>query len=162
MRSLWRVILNLPEFFLGITAVLIISLVFIEVIFRYFLQLPVGWSEEAAILLFLWGSFLGAAVSTKRKIHFSFLMIADRFSSKNKNRLSFIMQMIVIGTSLILAIQGIRVLEMASYERYIVLGVSKFWAYLSIPVGAALMFIYATSQLSQEIKATIRKKRERK
>lgn len=150
---------NLPEYALGVIAILLISLVFLEVILRYFLQLPVGWSEEGAMVLFFWLSYLGAAVCTKRKGHFSFLMIKDRLSAKNQHYLSFMMQMIIIGASIILIIQGVRMLQMASYERYVMLGISKVWSYISIPICAGLILIYASKQLFDEIKDFIFKSR---
>ena len=42
-------------------------LVFLQVLFRYWLHLPLDWGEEVSRYLFIWSAMLGAAIATKRK-----------------------------------------------------------------------------------------------
>ncbi|MBW2148952.1 MAG: TRAP transporter small permease [Deltaproteobacteria bacterium] len=53
----------------GIVFIALITCTFVEVIFRYFLQNPLAWSEELARFLMVWMGFMGAAVCTKREQH---------------------------------------------------------------------------------------------
>ena len=45
-------------------------LVFLQVLFRYWLQLPLDWGEEVSRYLFIWSAMLGAAIAAKRRAHF--------------------------------------------------------------------------------------------
>jgi len=48
---------------------IMIGLIFIQVIFRYFLELPLGWSEEIVRYLFVIVTFLGGTVATREREH---------------------------------------------------------------------------------------------
>ena len=49
--------------------VLLITLVLVGVSFRYFLRMPLLWVDEAASLVFIWLSMLGAVIAIDRGEH---------------------------------------------------------------------------------------------
>ena len=50
-------------------SMLIASVVFLQVVFRYVLQQPLYWSEELPRYLLIWMSFLAAALAQKNEAH---------------------------------------------------------------------------------------------
>ena len=72
--------------FLRVTEIIYLSLsalctagflvvVSLQVFYRFVLELPFVWSEEAARYLFVWAAFLGAAVAIGRREHFSITLL---------------------------------------------------------------------------------------
>ncbi|MCW2309031.1 TRAP transporter large permease [Rhodobium gokarnense] len=69
-RYLWPV-----EFVAAILMVGIVALLFLGVVTRYFLNLPLIWVEEAASLCFLWLAMLGAAIAIDRNEHLRLTLV---------------------------------------------------------------------------------------
>lgn len=68
-----------------------LSLMFIQVISRYVLQIPLGWSEEVLRYMFIGATFIGAGIATKERSHieinFVEIFIDKKYSSlKSKLR----------------------------------------------------------------------------
>ena len=52
--------------------------VFLQVIFRYVLNLPLFWTEELARYCLVWASLLGSAVAVKRGQHIAVTIFMER------------------------------------------------------------------------------------
>lgn len=75
-KSLWKQPLELS---LCVILVAIVSVTFIQVLFRYIFHLSLAWSEELARYLFLWLASLASAYAFKTKSHFALRFLVDRF-----------------------------------------------------------------------------------
>src|SRR5512136_2053799 len=78
MSSMRNILSNIVE---GVAAILVVALatvVFLQVFNRYVLKAPLAWSEDMAMLLFQWVSFLGAAIGVKRMRHFGIELVVKR------------------------------------------------------------------------------------
>lgn len=152
MRGVARFLDRLPEHaIVGLVAVMAV-LINLEVVFRYFLQSSLGWVEEGARLTLTWLTFLGAAVAVRRRAHFHLSLVADRLSPGPRRVVRAASSLIVAVFSAVLTWFGAMILPSAWVQRYHVLGLSVGWAYLAIPVGGALMLIYATLQLVEVLR----------
>jgi len=72
MKSLEKFISALTKLEYYVTTplfLIMLSIMFIQVIFRYALQQPLPWSEESARFLFVASTFLGAAIATAERGH---------------------------------------------------------------------------------------------
>jgi len=54
-----------------------VCLIFTQVIFRYILLLPLPWSEEAAMYLFIWLTFIAGYVAARRNNHIGVSALQD-------------------------------------------------------------------------------------
>jgi len=75
-EPLWKQPLELS---LCVILVAIVSVTFIQVLFRYIFHLSLAWSEELARYLFLWLAALASAYAFKTKSHFALRFLVDRF-----------------------------------------------------------------------------------
>lgn len=68
--------------------VLMITAMFVafilQIIFRYFLNLPVGWTEEVCVLAWLWGILWGSAFVTRDDDEIRFDMVYSAVSKKTR------------------------------------------------------------------------------
>ena len=69
MKKLDKIVSKIEELIavIGLSAMSIITIV--AVFFRYVLQNPIIWSEEAARYLMVWSTLLGISIATRQKAH---------------------------------------------------------------------------------------------
>lgn len=73
---MWRALAHI-ENFLAVTALVLFSVFIVtSVFFRYVLDLPLSWTEEASLIAFSWLLFLGGAICARDNEH----ILIDLFS----------------------------------------------------------------------------------
>ena len=75
------------ELSLSLILVGIVSVTFIQVLFRYVFHLSLAWSEELGRFLFLWLGALASAYAFKTRSHFALNFIVDRAGPRLKARI---------------------------------------------------------------------------
>jgi TRAP-type C4-dicarboxylate transport system permease small subunit len=130
------------ELLLAALIAMISATLLLEVVFRYLLTHSLLWAEEFSRFLFLWTAFIGAAVAVGRGMHFSLRTLTDALSPFPR-RVAGIASALAVGAlALLLVVAGWRLARLAAPQMSIVLGISRFWFYLAIPVGGVLMLLY--------------------
>ncbi len=69
MRRKFLVMKNFEEIISGTALAVTVTIVTVNVVFRYFFSLSFNWAEEIATIAFSWVVFVGAAACYKRKMH---------------------------------------------------------------------------------------------
>jgi TRAP-type C4-dicarboxylate transport system permease small subunit len=123
------------------------ALVFTTVIYRYFLLAPISWGEEMARFLFIALSLFGAAIAMRDGAHFQITLLADRFPPRVRAAME---AGIAVATSIVLGIviaKGWGLALLNRNQESPALGVPMSVPYLSVPLGACLMLIFAWTSL---------------
>ncbi len=121
--------------------------VFLGVFSRYVMVRTFTWYDEIARLVFVWMIFLGAAVAVKRGAHFRLHLLVDRFP-RNFRRLAEVLAiLVVIAFGVLLVQQGKILVSLGQFQQTPVMGLPKSYVYAAIPVGGALMILYALPHL---------------
>jgi len=81
-----------------------VLIVAVQVICRYILKVSLPWSEEFSRYLFIWGTFLGAAVAFARDSHIRIDSLSRRLPDTVCRRLESVTAAILICFSLLLSI----------------------------------------------------------
>lgn len=136
------------------TAMLIILsvmalVVFLQVIFRYALNLPLFWIEEFARYCLVWSSLLGAAVAMKRGQHLAVTICMERFPPGLYRVLSVVARLSVIVILAVIVLGGIQLVLVTRAQISPALRISMAIPYLAVPVGAAIMLFHAIVFLFQ-------------
>src|SRR5699024_4017013 len=76
------ILLNFEEIIAGIFLIITTSLVVINVIFRYFLETGIFWTDEVATGCFVWAVFIGASAAYIRNQHLGVDFIVDSLPDK--------------------------------------------------------------------------------
>lgn len=153
MKRFFSIIMNLPELATGILIILVSVLVFSEVIFRYFLNYSLGWSEELARIFFIWISLLGAAVCVKRGQHYSFAFFEKMMSRRSASLINIIVTFLVVVFSAIFTVYGYKSFILSFRQSFTALGVTWGWAFAAVPISGVLMCIYSIPFLIRNSKA---------
>ena len=146
MSSMRNVFSNIVE---GLAAILVVALaivVFLQVFNRYVLKAPLAWSEDLAMLLFQWVTFLGAAIGVKRMRHFGIELVVRTLPEKIHRAIEYIVPVLVGIVALIMITEGIELLSFNRSRIYSSMDLSYTWAYLPIPISGCLMILYLIRQ----------------
>ena len=127
---------------------------FAAVVYRYFLNAPLFWANEASIFMITWLTFLGGSLGLKYKSQASITFLVDRFSETGKRILMIVTHVIILA--------ALAVLMYLSYEWVLTLSPQKsssmripMWIpYLSVPVGLTFAFIHLLDYMVELIKKT--------
>jgi TRAP-type C4-dicarboxylate transport system permease small subunit len=91
--------------------------------------------------------FLGAAVAVRRGAHFRLHLFIDRLGAGARRRVDVLVTLIVIAFAAVLVAGGIAILPVARRQVTDALEISMLWFYGALPVGGALMIVFAVPQL---------------
>jgi TRAP-type C4-dicarboxylate transport system permease small subunit len=123
---------------------------------RYVMVRTFTWYDEIARGCFVWLTFLGAAVGVKRRAHFRLHIVVDRLSPRLRQVTVLLLPLVVIVFASVLIQQGLVFLELGKFQQTPVMGLSKMWIYVAIPIGGALMILYSLEPLWSAIRGLIR------
>jgi TRAP-type C4-dicarboxylate transport system permease small subunit len=123
---------------------------------RYVMVRTFTWYDEIARGCFVWLTFLGAAVGVKRHAHFRLHVVVDRLSPPLRKVTVFLLPLVVIVFASVLIQQGLVFLELGRFQQTPVMGLSKMWIYVAIPIGGVLMILYSLVPLWTAIRGLIR------
>lgn len=126
-----------------------VGILFAGVVARYGLHQPLIWSDELASILFLWLAMLGAAVAFRRAEHMRMTAVVASARPQTRAFLD------AVGTVAALAFLAMIVWpswEYAYEESFITtpaLQLPNIWRAAALPVGIALMGIFALLRLAR-------------
>ena len=124
-----------------------IAILFMGVVSRYFLQMPLVWSDEVASLLFLWLVSLGAVVAFRRGEHMRMTALVAKATPKVRAFLDTV----AITAALAFLLLNLwpayeHVLEEAAVTTP-ALDISAAWRAAALPVGLGLMALMSLLRL---------------
>jgi len=118
-----------------------------QVIFRYFLNDPLTWSDELARYLFVWCAFLGWVIAARRRSHLAITMMQSRLSARPRAALAVCAALAAVAFAIILSYYGVQItLRNADVETpslFFTIGV----VYAIVPVAALAVGLHALGDL---------------
>jgi TRAP-type C4-dicarboxylate transport system permease small subunit len=140
--SLRKLIKEPLEMVLSLILIGIVSVTFIQVLFRYVFHLSLAWSEELARYLFLWLGALASAYAFKTKSHFALRFFVDRLRGRLKSWASTLMVFVVSGFLLLFIWKSLEFSISMARQIAPSTKISMAVPYSSTWVGGILMLYY--------------------
>ncbi len=116
--------------------------VFLQVLFRYWLHLPLDWGEEVSRYLFVWSAMLGAGIATKRGAHFGIDFLVKILPLFAQKAIAIGINLCICGFLGMIVVQGTRLANLNLSQISPTLSIPMGIPYAAIPVCASLMLIY--------------------
>ncbi len=142
-----KILGTLVEWACLILLVLLCADVFLGVFSRYVLVRTFTWYDEIARACLVWMVFLGAAAGVRHYAHFRLTLAIARLPRRAQRVADGFGCLMVMALGGVLIQQGWVLVELGRFQSTPVIGLSKFWIYLSVPVGGALMILFALEPL---------------
>jgi TRAP-type C4-dicarboxylate transport system permease small subunit len=114
------------------------ALALVQVINRYLLGLPMFWTEELVLLLFVWSVMLGVPVAIWHREEIVVDIVSFLPGGTLERGRRAIVDLCSTGFLIALAWSGLELVERGGFSLSPALGLSRGWFYASIPIGAAL------------------------
>lgn len=127
-----------------VTFICMVIITFLQVLFRYYFEMPLSWTEESAKYLFMWATYTGASVAFYEGKHINVTLAFDYFkSARLKAGILLLADIFCMWFLLVFAYQGVivsqRVFALGQFSPsmpWLPIGIT----YLAIPVGSFFMF----------------------
>ena len=159
-----RILTNLDALICGVTLTLCVILVNANVIFRYFLNNPIKWTDEVVTSLFIWTVFMGSAYAHRKHAHLGVDIVVNLIHGKTRKTIEFVMDIIQILILILLTYisaqyvcnliwkRGIIFQQVDGVLKYVgqikytytdTLRIPKWYTGVAVPLGFGLSLIYA-------------------
>lgn len=141
--------LSTIDILLACIILLIVLIMSVQVLFRYAFNNSISWSEEAVRYLFVWMTFLGAAVCFRDRLHIRVDYFKDVLPPAIGKKLSRVNRWIMLLFMLYLIVGGLVwvVLSAGAYGSSIRLPINII-LYGALPVSSILAAFYLVKDLT--------------
>jgi TRAP-type C4-dicarboxylate transport system permease small subunit len=135
---------------MAMTSVMMVTLI---VIFgwlvwgRYVINSTPTWVEQAALLLVVWISFLGAAVGVRRRSHLSIDFIRDALPAWIGRPLAMIAHVLMTLFGMVMAWQGWLLAAGTMSRKIPMLNISEAWRALPLSICGVLVALFSLAHL---------------
>lgn len=136
-------------------AAIMVFTVLLGVFFRYILHSSLSWSEELARYLMIWAALLSISIGIRDKEHVGIQLIIRKMPIKYAKVINFFVNVIILFFLGVLSYKGMFLAIKAIPQLSLGLGISMFWALLSIPVSGILAIIQQLLQITLSFKPGI-------
>lgn len=125
----------------GVAAFTVISIT--QVFCRYVLGASLFWADEMVTILFAWVTFLGAGAALRRGELVAMDLVLARLTPGLRWAASVVSQLMILAFLAVPLVFGVVLVAEGGAVPSPALQIPMAWAYLSVPVGAALMVVQA-------------------
>ncbi len=147
IHTLSKKLNNGIEKFLVILAIVMSSVVTLQVFCRYMLNNSLFWSEEVARIILIWITFLGSTVAYYRNLHPSVDFIIQYVNKNTKKIMSLVVCLISIIFFIILMFQGVKYAYFVRLQVTPAMSIPKWMVYSMIPFSGGIFLVHGLSLL---------------
>src|SRR5699024_11626604 len=98
MRKVSNLIGSVEKLITIILMAAITIVLFCNVIFRYFLKVPIIWANEASIFMMSWVTCLGGRLSLKNKSQASITFLVSQFTDNKRSILNSMTHIVILAS----------------------------------------------------------------
>ena len=146
----------LLQWTLGAMLLVMTLTILAQIVARYLLATPLVWSEELALVLMVWITFVGSALILETQEHVSIDMFAEMAPHRVQNLLAILSALVIAGFSLALTWGAWKVVAIVQNSTMAGLGVSVGWLYGGVLIGGALLFLVSLELFVKAVHRIVR------
>ncbi|MDN5334988.1 MAG: hypothetical protein PWR02_14 [Synergistales bacterium] len=132
------------KWFLAIIMMAMAGLSFYQVVMRYVFNNAPSWSEELVRFLFIWNSFVAAAIGIREHIHIGVDVFVNLLPKKLIPLMEVVVNLGIIVFSVYMVWYGWSVTLMTHRQPSPALGIPMSLVYLSVPVMGVMLIFYCS------------------
>lgn len=151
MRRLNDLIERLFLFVGGWLFAIFVAVIFFQVMARNYLKISVVWTDEVALICFVWSVFLGAAVALRRRAHYVVEVLPSHFLRANQ-ALKLFADVAVLAVIYVLIVAGSTYVGMGMRRFSVSTGLPLAYVFTAIPVSGVAMLCFTLELLLQDLK----------
>lgn len=129
-----------------LTAVMV-AILAIGIFYRYALQDALSWSDEVAVLLFTWITFLVSSLGVREGFHVQITLVQEAMPQWLQRGLRSVINVGILVFGIVLFLSGDGAVASVSGQTSSSLGFPLWLLYVSVPTSGILIIIHAIAQL---------------
>lgn len=133
---------------MGALAVMVV-LIFSQVFCRYVLHFTPRWSEESAIIMMIWVSFIGLALGVKKEIHLTITFFVDLFPKFIRNIILILDQILIMIFGIVIVIYGADLSIHTMTSTLPATQLPSSVLYMVLPLSGVFIIIYTAIKMIQ-------------
>jgi TRAP-type C4-dicarboxylate transport system permease small subunit len=133
---------EVAKVFLGVWVAAIVVITLAAVWWRYALNAPIAWIEQVSNILFIWITFVGAAVLYRQKLHIGVDMFIELLQGRAKAIMFWVIELGNMLFVTVLLVYSLKLSIDVLPNTYGALDISPAWFYFSAPVSCVMMLLY--------------------
>jgi TRAP-type C4-dicarboxylate transport system permease small subunit len=141
MRALVEIVNRAADILAQALLGVMVVVVFVQVIFRFFIQQPLSWSEEVARYVFVWIIWMGAAVVVKQGGHPGMDLLTKSFSPRWRRGVEVAMALLYAVTLLTVVVTGSALAYANMSQPSPAMELPMGIPYAAIPLAAVIMLL---------------------
>jgi TRAP-type C4-dicarboxylate transport system permease small subunit len=154
-KSIFDIMDRAVNWFLAILMTAMVVIITAQVWYRFILNNPLSWSEEAGRYLFVWISFMGAAAGVRYQVHLG-IDLMDKLLSPAAYRIVVVLVNLIIQIFLLVIIYwGFTILGIIRFQESPSMHISMRYPYMAVPVGGIFMLINSLRVMTAAIRNRI-------
>jgi len=126
-----------------------------QIISRFIIEKPIGWSEPMLTYMFVWACFLGASLAVAYHSHFEVEFFVDHLSPNMQRYVSILVQLLVIAFSGVMVWKGMILVEANQTQEMAAMPFSMVWPYLAMPVAGLFTIVHCLYGLARLLKGEL-------
>ena len=139
---------------MALIAVMTLS-VLVQVFFRYVLNNPLSWTEEASIFMMIWMAFLVAPFAYRSGANVSIEIIRDLFRGRAQWVLQIVLTCLVLYLLFILFERSIAHTDNGLRSSAKSIPIRMAWVYIAMPIGIGGMIVVSVEILLRSLRQLI-------
>jgi TRAP-type transport system small permease protein len=121
--------------------------IIVQIVLRYAFNAPLVWTDEAASYLFVWISFLGWTMATRKRIHIGIGLVADRLPEPSRRLLHGFWCVATIAFAIVLLVVGVVITRRNLDVQMVSIDLAIWPVYLVVPIAAVFLVFYGVRDL---------------
>ncbi len=130
---------------------LITAGVFAQVVLRYLFDESFLWGEELSLFAFIWCVYLGAAISTRHRSHFSFDLAAGLLKGRAAGAQRLTVDLAVLAVAVLMLVEGWSFSQLSIQRLSPALGITLLVPTIVIPASGAFMILAVLVDLARDL-----------
>ncbi|EJW13449.1 TRAP-type C4-dicarboxylate transporter [Rhodovulum sp. PH10] len=136
------------KWILALLMAIMTALTFYQVVMRYGFNDAPAWSEEMVRFLFVWASFVGAAIGVKEGIHIGIDIIYNAVPRPVRLVVTYFIHVVIALFGLAMIVYGWNVVQLTRFQHSPALGLPMSWVYAAVPVMGVLLIVYTAAAIA--------------
>ncbi|MBR1146524.1 TRAP transporter small permease [Bradyrhizobium sp. AUGA SZCCT0431] len=136
------VITEIAKFALGLCVAAIVLITLAAVWWRYVINAPIAWVEQVSNILFIWITFIGAAVLYRQKLHIGVDMFIGMLKGRAQQVMFWVIELANLTFIIVLFVYSLKLSIDVLPNTYGALDITPAFFYFSAPVSCAMMMLY--------------------
>ena len=156
LTMLCDLITRVAKVFIGALVGAIVAITLAAVWWRYVLNAPLAWPEQVSRIMFVWVTFVGAAVLYRDRLHVAIDMFMAPLPRAGRRGVGWAIELLILAFNLILFFYGLKLSVDTLDQTFGALDITPASFYFAAPVAAGMMILYFIERIATpERRATI-------